>query len=172
MVQSDTIDEIVRASSLPLSIIIVGVGEANFDAMETLDADDAPLVSRGVRMQRDIVQVSVRQEPAHVVIVVLVLLLLTFLRLSFRNLDVAIGVIFHRVCRAQFVPFKDFLGDGDDYRLAEATLAEIPTQLSSYLAQCDVNIPRPGEAGAVCNLCGLPVQIAESGLHCHGWVCC
>ena len=58
MAQNATIDEIVRASSLPLSIIIVGVGAADFAAMEVLDADDAPLVSRGVRMQRDIVQVT------------------------------------------------------------------------------------------------------------------
>ena len=57
--KSATIDEIVKASELPMSIIIVGVGEANFDAMETLDADEAPLVSRGVTMRRDIVQVCV-----------------------------------------------------------------------------------------------------------------
>ncbi len=29
-----TIDEIVRASALPLSIIIVGVGDADFSAMQ------------------------------------------------------------------------------------------------------------------------------------------
>ena len=55
--QGATIDEIVGASGLPLSIIIVGVGSADFEAMETLDADDMPLVSRGVTMRRDIVQV-------------------------------------------------------------------------------------------------------------------
>lgn len=32
---------IVEASSLPMSIIIVGVGGANFEMMEELDADDA-----------------------------------------------------------------------------------------------------------------------------------
>jgi hypothetical protein len=41
-----TIDEIVRGSSLPLSIIIVGVGDAEFDAMDILDADDEPLFSK------------------------------------------------------------------------------------------------------------------------------
>ena len=40
-----TIDEIVAASKLPLSIVIVGVGKADFDAMETLDADEEPLFS-------------------------------------------------------------------------------------------------------------------------------
>jgi vacuolar-type H+-ATPase subunit F/Vma7 len=41
-----TIDEIVRATSLPLSIIIVGVGNTEFDSMNVLDADDEPLYSR------------------------------------------------------------------------------------------------------------------------------
>ena len=40
-----TIDEIVRGSSLPLSIIIVGVGNADFSSMDVLDADDEPLYS-------------------------------------------------------------------------------------------------------------------------------
>ena len=39
-----TIDEIVRGSALPLSIIIVGVGDADFSSMDTLDADDEPLM--------------------------------------------------------------------------------------------------------------------------------
>jgi hypothetical protein len=38
-----TINEIVNGSGLPLSIIIVGVGDAEFEQMETLDADEAPL---------------------------------------------------------------------------------------------------------------------------------
>lgn len=41
---------------LPYSIIIVGVGNADFSAMETLDADTVALQSNGVRAQRDIVQ--------------------------------------------------------------------------------------------------------------------
>ncbi|KAL9649914.1 hypothetical protein ABK040_011387 [Willaertia magna] len=52
----NTISEIVRASTLPLSIIIVGIGNADFGKMDVLDADDNPLVSRGVKMSRDIVQ--------------------------------------------------------------------------------------------------------------------
>ena len=31
---------IIRASRLPMSIIIVGVGDANFASMQALDADD------------------------------------------------------------------------------------------------------------------------------------
>ena len=34
-----TIDEVVKASGLPLSIIIVGVSDADFDAMDQLDGD-------------------------------------------------------------------------------------------------------------------------------------
>jgi hypothetical protein len=53
----DTIDAIVDAGLLPISIIIVGVGSADFTAMQILDADDRPLVSsRGRKMVRDIVQ--------------------------------------------------------------------------------------------------------------------
>merc|ERR1712045_1097233 len=43
---------------LPLSIIIVGVGDADFENMEILDADDDPLrhSQTGKLMERDIVQ--------------------------------------------------------------------------------------------------------------------
>ena len=41
-----SIDAIVSASGLPLSIIIVGVGGADFSTMSQLDADDAPLFSQ------------------------------------------------------------------------------------------------------------------------------
>jgi hypothetical protein len=53
-----TIDEIVRGSTLPLSIIIVGVGEADFSSMDVLDADDEPLYSKKYKrhMGADIVQ--------------------------------------------------------------------------------------------------------------------
>lgn len=52
-----TIDQIVRGSSLPMSIIIVGVGNADFDSMDVLDADDVPLYSQKYRrnMAADIV---------------------------------------------------------------------------------------------------------------------
>jgi len=52
-----TVDAVVGATELPLSIIIVGVGDADFSAMDKLDADDVPLKSsKGVTMKRDIVQ--------------------------------------------------------------------------------------------------------------------
>ena len=40
-----------------MSIIIIGVGYADFSKMDELDADDNPLVSKeGITMKRDIVQ--------------------------------------------------------------------------------------------------------------------
>uniref|UniRef100_A0A671YIS1 Copine I n=1 Tax=Sparus aurata TaxID=8175 RepID=A0A671YIS1_SPAAU len=52
-----TRDAIVRASRLPLSIIIIGVGPADFKAMELLDGDDGVLRSTvGEAVARDIVQ--------------------------------------------------------------------------------------------------------------------
>lgn len=53
-----TIDEIVRGSDYPMAIIIVGVGDADFDSMETLDGDDEALYSQAYRkyMAADIVQ--------------------------------------------------------------------------------------------------------------------
>ncbi|XP_018112630.2 copine-9 isoform X2 [Xenopus laevis] len=51
-----TKEAIVNASSLPLSIIIVGVGPAEFDAMEELDGDEVRVSSRGRFAERDIVQ--------------------------------------------------------------------------------------------------------------------
>jgi hypothetical protein len=53
-----TIDQIVRGSTLPLSIIIVGVGSDEFLSMDTLDADETPLFSMKYQkyMEADIVQ--------------------------------------------------------------------------------------------------------------------
>lgn len=48
---------IVNSSKLPMSIIIVGVGEADFKAMEVLDGDNGVLKSpSGEPVARDIVQ--------------------------------------------------------------------------------------------------------------------
>ena len=52
----DTIREIVKASTYPLSIVIVGVGSANFDSMEQLDGDGKALRSGSTVAVRDIVQ--------------------------------------------------------------------------------------------------------------------
>ena len=56
MDEQETIDEIVKGSSLPLSIIIVGIGKEDFGMMKNLDADTNPLCSKEkVYQQRDIV---------------------------------------------------------------------------------------------------------------------
>ena len=53
----ETADAIVHASDSPLSIIIVGVGPADFSAMVQLDGDETPLTDQyGHRTKRDIVQ--------------------------------------------------------------------------------------------------------------------
>ncbi|XP_018426364.1 PREDICTED: copine-3-like [Nanorana parkeri] len=54
---NDTRNAIVQASKLPLSIIIIGVGNADFKAMEFLDGDNGVLkASSGEAALRDIVQ--------------------------------------------------------------------------------------------------------------------
>lgn len=53
----ETVDSIVQASSNPLSIIIIGVGDADFSDMQRLDADRGGLrSSSGINAKRDIVQ--------------------------------------------------------------------------------------------------------------------
>lgn len=47
---------IINASSLPMSIIIVGVGNADFDNMDELDSDDVRLNIGNQVAKRDIVQ--------------------------------------------------------------------------------------------------------------------
>jgi len=49
----ETVDQIVRASSLPLSIIIVGVGDDEFTEMDELDADEVPLFSQKYHKQME-----------------------------------------------------------------------------------------------------------------------
>ncbi|XP_023368009.1 copine-1 isoform X3 [Otolemur garnettii] len=52
-----TREAVVHASNLPMSVIIVGVGGADFQAMEQLDADGGPLQTcSGQAAARDIVQ--------------------------------------------------------------------------------------------------------------------
>jgi len=53
----DTIEEIVDSAMLPVSIVIVGVGNADFTNMDVLDSDDERLRDRRGREQvRDNVQ--------------------------------------------------------------------------------------------------------------------
>ena len=51
-----TINTLVENCNLPLSIIIVGVGNAEFSNMERLDGDNGLYNSKGQRAMRDIVQ--------------------------------------------------------------------------------------------------------------------
>lgn len=49
-----TIDILVHASTLPLSVVIIGVGNADFSSMKVLDGDKKCLrASNGVQSQRD-----------------------------------------------------------------------------------------------------------------------
>ena len=51
-----TVASVVAASALPMSIIIVGVGDEDFSDMERLDGDNQALQCGGVKATRDIVQ--------------------------------------------------------------------------------------------------------------------
>lgn len=54
----DTIDVLVSMGRLPVSLLIVGVGDADFSLMEKLDGDKQPLVSSvtSEKLERDFVQ--------------------------------------------------------------------------------------------------------------------
>ena len=51
-----TINLLVNNCDLPLSIIIVGIGNAQFNNMVKLDGDNGLINSQGRKAQRDIVQ--------------------------------------------------------------------------------------------------------------------
>ena len=51
-----TKDVICRAAYLPISIIIIGVGNADFSSMEQLDGDQGLYDSKGQKCPRDLVQ--------------------------------------------------------------------------------------------------------------------
>ena len=52
----DTIDMIVKLGEHPCSIIIIGIGDADFANMDILDADDMELVDSHKNKARDIIQ--------------------------------------------------------------------------------------------------------------------
>ena len=55
--QQKTIDALVEGSFLPLSVIIIGIGNDHFQEMIQLDGDDIPLISsNGIKRMRDLVQ--------------------------------------------------------------------------------------------------------------------
>lgn len=51
-----TCEALVSSSLLPLSVIIVGVGDEDFSDMQRLDGDNTRLAHHGVTAARDIVQ--------------------------------------------------------------------------------------------------------------------
>lgn len=52
-----TVNQIVRASGLPCSVIIVGVGDEEFEKMQELDGDNKALKNMAGQMaKRDVVQ--------------------------------------------------------------------------------------------------------------------
>ena len=59
----DTINALVESSYLPISVIIIGIGTADFSNMDVLDADDDPLYDdNGRKADRDLVQFVPYQE--------------------------------------------------------------------------------------------------------------
>ncbi|KAH0785511.1 Copine family protein [Histomonas meleagridis] len=54
---SDTLDAIVEASRIPLSIIVVGIGEDNFESMVKLDSNKSKIVNyAGRTLERDLIR--------------------------------------------------------------------------------------------------------------------
>jgi hypothetical protein len=53
---NETKNLIVENAYLPISIVIVGIGNANFDKMGDLDGDNGLYASNGKKSPRDIVQ--------------------------------------------------------------------------------------------------------------------
>jgi hypothetical protein len=53
---TETINHVVASSHLPLSLIIVGIGNADFGNMEVLDGDSGLRTNNGQIALRDLVQ--------------------------------------------------------------------------------------------------------------------
>lgn len=60
-----TVSNIVQCSKDPISIIIIGVGNSDFDKMKTLDADNGALKFKGNQAVRDIVQFVAMKDYNH-----------------------------------------------------------------------------------------------------------
>lgn len=55
--KAEVIDLLIECNTLPISVIIVGIGEGEFKIMEELDDDNCEMVdSKGNHTQRDLVQ--------------------------------------------------------------------------------------------------------------------
>uniref|UniRef100_A0A1I7XMD3 C2 domain-containing protein n=1 Tax=Heterorhabditis bacteriophora TaxID=37862 RepID=A0A1I7XMD3_HETBA len=113
-----TKQEIVKASCLPLSIIIVGIGYDTFEEMRTLDSDQQMLSWNGKSAKRDIVQVT---ETCYWTIFLL-------------NI---VSFLFQFVQLRLFLPPHKKLTDDEQTTakrlLAKEVLQEIPLQLTSYM---------------------------------------
>lgn len=51
-----TKEVIIKNATLPMSIIIVGIGDENFDNMNVLDGDQGLTTENGLECSRDLVQ--------------------------------------------------------------------------------------------------------------------
>jgi len=54
----ESVEEIVKASSLPISLIFIGIGEGDFSSFKMIDADITPLFAEKSKqfMKRDCAQ--------------------------------------------------------------------------------------------------------------------
>ena len=139
----ETKKSIIRASRLPMSIIIVGVGRADFAAMDELDADEKRC-GHVYRLCHDIISSSYPISPPPV-------LSPSFLLPAFPRLQVGSEVAERDI--VQFVPFRNFAHvslagtlsnkmtlsscslprQASPEVLASAVLAEVPQQLTEYM---------------------------------------
>ncbi|GAB1300812.1 Copine-5 [Apodemus speciosus] len=131
--------ETLGAAKLPMSIIIVGVGQAEFDAMVELDGDDVRISSRGKLAERDIVQPQMKGLGRCY---------------SSRGVEMRNSAQRHKPTipgvETGFVPFRDYVDRTGNHvlsmaRLARDVLAEIPDQLVSYMKAQGIR-PRPPPA--------------------------
>lgn len=112
---------IINASNLPISIIIVGVGNADFENMDELDSDEVRLTVEGRYAERDIVQVISYLLHAKIL----------------NCLDMIVSH-FSSCTFMQFVPLNKFLSNNGPFiksqaDLAKEVLAEVPGQLMSFM---------------------------------------
>lgn len=113
---------IVEASRLPMSIIIVGVGGADFSAMEFLDSDNKLLTSpRGDVASRDIVQFVPFRD---------------FQVSRSSHASIALTELMHvsvSICLSS---------QGNSVALAQSVLAELPDQVTSFFNSYKLKPPK------------------------------
>lgn len=105
----------MNAATLPLSILIVGVGGADFSAMEELDGDTVRLSSHGVMAARDIVQF-----------------------VPYRDAYTWTASITPATNSGNFASNFDMTARLAKAKLAQEVLAEIPGQLTSFMKTCNI----------------------------------